>query len=101
MAKYAFVNFEVETQRSCDEIYICGSTHNLGGWDAAKAVVMNKVTPNKFTLRKRFNAGEVVEYKVLYAPDWQYVEKGMYGEEVANHTVTAGNDAYVMVYESR
>lgn len=82
---------EIKVAVKCDvkNVYVVGSTANLGAWNAAKAVKLDFCEEcgcygKGFMLPE----GETVEFKVLASNDWANVEKGAYGEEVANHAVT-------------
>ena len=101
--QYCFINFVVNTFAPVSDMYISGSTKNLGLWNASKAVQLTSTDGYKFTIRKRFRIGESVEYKVLTRRDWSKVEKGMFGEEIANHRIVAdkGAVAEVTVYNWR
>ena len=85
MAKYCMINFTVTTKNATEEVYLIGNTKNLGAWDTKKASKMNKVGENTFSLRKRFELGALVEYKVVATKNWDNVEKGIFTEEVENH----------------
>ena len=81
-----------------EELYLVGSTKNLGAWDAAKAIKLEFCAEcNAYHTTKMLPAGEVVEFKVLSAKDWANVEKGVYGEEVANHSFVAEKGLVVEV----
>jgi len=54
VAKCCFVNITVNTKNPIEEVYLIGNTKNLGAWETKKAVKMNKINDNTFTLRKRF-----------------------------------------------
>lgn len=101
--QYCFVNFVVNTFAPVSDMYISGSTKNLGLWNASKAVRLTSTDGYKFTIRKRFKIGESVEFKVLTLRDWRGVEKGMFAEEIANHHIIAdkGAVAEVTVYNWR
>lgn len=91
----------IKVVSNAQDLYIVGSTKNLGEWDAAKAVKLEYCAEcNAFYTTKMLPAGETVEFKVLTAKDWANVEKGSYGEEVANHSFVAakGLDVVVEVY---
>lgn len=80
------------------KLFIVGSTNNLGAWDAKKAVELEYCEKcGAFYTDKMLPAGEVVEFKVLTAKDWANVEKGAYGEEVANHSFVAAKGLEVVV----
>jgi len=81
----ANVNVKIKVNACADKLYVCGSTKNLGEWDAKKAIEANK----DGVVSKLFAEGETVEFKVLADKNWNNVEKGAFGEEVANHTFVA------------
>ena len=85
MAKVT-VKFVVKTNAKA--AYVCGSTENLGSWDAKKAVALTN-TDGVFSVSKQFEAGSTVEFKVLAGKTWDKVEKGNWGEEVANRSFVA------------
>lgn len=68
--------------------YLCGSTENLGSWDAKGAVALTKAD-GVFAVSKQFEANSTVEFKVLGGKTWDKVEKGNWGEDVANHSFVA------------
>jgi len=80
------------------EVYIVGSTKNLGAWDAAKAVKLEYCNEcNAFFTTKMLPLGETVEFKVLSAKSWDSVEKGIWGEELQNHSFVAEKGLDVVV----
>ena len=83
------VKFNVKSNA---KVYICGSTDNLGAWDAKKAVEVKDGA-----LSKKFEEGTVVEFKVLAGKTWTKVEKGAYGEELCNHGFVATKGLVVNV----
>ena len=88
----ANVNVKIKVNGNAKKLYVCGSTKNLGEWDAKKAVeVVDGV------VSKQFAAGEAVEFKVLAGKNWNKVEKGAFGEEVANHSFVAAKGLVVEV----
>ena len=89
VAKCCFVNITVNTKNPIEEVYLIGNTKNLGAWETKKAVKMNKINDNTFTLRKRFYLNTEVEYKVVASKTWGNVEKGIFAEDVENHHFVA------------
>ena len=83
----AQVTVSIKVNSNAKEVYIVGSTKNLGAWDA-KAAVLAK----DGVVSKRFEEGTKVEFKVLAAKSWDAVEKGVNGEELENHAFVATND---------
>ncbi len=68
-------------------LYICGNVDALGAWDASKAVKLTYCEDcGCYTVAKLLPAGETVEFKVLAAKDWSKAEKGMWNEDLANHS---------------
>ena len=84
----AKVTVKFVVKANAKKAYVVGNTENLGAWDAAKAVALTKEN-DVFTLSKQFDADANVEFKVLAGKTYDAVEKGVYGEEVANRTFTA------------
>lgn len=79
----------IKVVSNAKKLYIVGSTKNLGEWNPKKAVELEYCENCKaFYTDKLFPVGENVEFKVLSGKDWEYVEKGAYGEEVENHSFT-------------
>jgi hypothetical protein len=89
MASYCNITFTVNTKNPVQEVYLVGNTNSLGAWNTVKAVKMIKVNENTFTITKRFNVNENVEYKVISTKNWENVEKGIFTEDVENHHFVA------------
>lgn len=82
--------FNVTVNTDAKELYLVGSTQQLGAWDAAKALKMEYCdTCKKYTLAKMLPAGEAFEFKLLNGKSWSNVEKAQCGAEVANHLAVA------------
>ena len=83
-----------------DKLYICGNDAKLGGWNAEKAVALTKKGEGTFSKSIKLEKGSKIEFKILKAKCWDSVEKGMFGEEIVNHTVVADDKAekQVVVY---
>ena len=88
-AATAQVTVTIKVAANVEKVYVVGNTANLGAWDAKKAVELKATEAGKFEVSKKFDANSTVEFKVLSAKDWEAVEKGMWGEDLANHTFTA------------
>ena len=84
----AKVTVKFVVKANSERAYLVGSTDNLGAWNASKAVLLTQEN-GVFTTSKQFEANANVEFKVLAAKSFDAVEKGAYGEEVANRTFTA------------
>ncbi len=84
----AKVTVKFVVKANVKKAYIVGSTDNLGAWNPAKALALT-LEDGVFTASKQFDAGANVEFKVLAGKTFDAVEKGVYGEEVANRTFTA------------
>ena len=78
-----------------DELYLIGNIAGFGAWDASKAKKMTK-KGDVFTANVPVKAGELVEFKVSAAPCWSKVEKGIFGEELANHAIVIDSDKKVV-----
>ena len=88
----------IKVVSKASKLYLVGSTSNLGAWDVKKAVALEYCEKcGAFYTDKMLPAGEVVDFKVLTAKDWANVEKGAYGEEVANHSFVAAKGLEVVV----
>lgn len=98
MATYCNITFTVNTKNPVQEVYLIGNTKNLGAWDTSKAVKMEKVNDTTFTVTKRFNAKEEVEYKVISTKTWENVEKGIFTEDVENHHFVAEKGHFEDIY---
>ena len=55
---------------------------------------MNKVNENSFTLDIRLPKG-YFEFKIINEKDWKGVEKGIWKEEISNHTYNLTKDAII------
>ena len=84
-----------------EKVYVVGNTQNLGAWDCKKAVELKKTADGKFEVAKKFDANSTVDFKVLSAKDWEAVEKGIWGEELQNHSFTAAKGLAVEVGVSK
>ena len=84
----AKVTVKFVVKANVEKAYIVGSSDNLGAWNPAKAVALTK-EDGVFTASKQFDADATVEFKVLASKSFDAVEKGAYGEEVANRVFTA------------
>ena len=82
------VRFSVQPKTPCDNLYIVGSTSNLGYWEPSKATQLrfNEET-NSYVCTKFLPVEEVVEYKFITMKDWMGVEKGIWNEEISNREV--------------
>lgn len=98
MATYCNIKFSVTTKNATEEVYLVGNTNSLGAWDVKNAVKMTKVNDNTFTLTKRFNVNENVEYKVVATTNWENVEKGIFTEDVENHHFVAEKGHFEDIY---
>lgn len=72
-------------------LYVCANIEELGAWDATKAVKMEEIEKNHFCLKIKL-APCHLEFKVLKALDWLEVEKGIFTEEIRNHTYEINAD---------
>ena len=79
------IKFSVSPKVACDNLYIVGSTNNLGNWNPNEATQLkyNEETQS-YTCTKFFPVDEVVEYKFITMKDWMGVEKGIWNEEICN-----------------
>ena len=82
------VRFSVSPKTHCDNLYIVGSTSNLGNWEPSKATQMKfNVETNSYVCTKFLPVNEVVEYKFITVKSWIGVEKGIWNEEISNRTI--------------
>ena len=84
----AKVTVKFVVKANVKKAYVVGNTDNLGAWNPAKAVALT-LEDGVFTTSKQFDANANVEFKVLAGKTFDAVEKGAYGEEVANRSFTA------------
>lgn len=92
----AQVTVKISVTANAEKVYVVGNATNLGAWDAKKAVEL-KGENGKFEVSKKFDADAVVEFKVLAAKDWNAVEKGIWDEDLENHTFKASKGLVVEV----
>ncbi len=81
-------NVKITIEVDCyagENIYICGNISALGSWDEKKAVPMTKGENGRYTITKLLPQNQIIEFKFMSKKDWNFVEKGMYGEELENH----------------
>ena len=98
--KKVVIKAVLQKPEAVEGLYILGSTKNLGAWNLAKAVAMEKTSDNSYELSKMLPEGEEVEFKILSAKDWSAVEKGIWNEEIENHhfVVEKGLEVSIDVY---
>ncbi len=90
------VKVTIKVASNSKDLFVVGSTKNLGAWNASKAEQLEKCEKcGKFSVSKMFNEGEVVEFKVLAGKSWDAVEKGQNQEEVQNHQFVASKGLVV------
>lgn len=83
---------------STNELYLVGNIKALGEWNAEKAVTLTYCAEcGYFTVAKMIPAGETVEFKVLAAKTWDAVEKGIWCEDVMNHSFVAAKGVKVEI----
>ncbi len=70
-------NYDVKT------LYLVGNIKELGAWDLDKALKMEYVNDH-FELNVLLPK-EHLEFKILEKKNWNFVEKGMWCEEIVNH----------------
>ena len=81
-----------------DELYLVGNVKALGEWDASKGVLLTYCAEcGRYTASKMLPADTNVEFKVLAGKTWDAVEKGTWGEDVANHAFVATKGTKVEV----
>lgn len=88
-ANKAFVEIGVNLRdeaTSADELYITGNIPELGGWDVSKAVKLRR-KGGRYLTSVEYGSDMILEFKILNKKDWNGVEKGTWGEEIANHQV--------------
>ncbi len=84
-----------------DELYLVGNVSALGEWNPAKGVKMTYCEEcGCYTASKLLPVDTNVEFKVLAGKTWDAVEKGTWGEDVANHAfvATKGTKVEIEVY---
>ena len=70
-----------------EELYLVGNIKQLGAWDLKKAIKLTLCPKcGKYTVTKMLPKEEVVEFKVCKAQDWKFVEKGIWCEDIENHS---------------
>ena len=82
------VTFIVRPNRPCEELYLIGSTKNIGEWNTTKASKMRFDSElNAFVINKLFVENQAVEYKFISNKVWTSVEKGIWNEEICNRVL--------------
>lgn len=82
------VSFVVRPNRHCEELYLIGSTKNIGEWNTTKAAKMRfDEELNAFVINKLFVENVAVEYKFISNKEWTFVEKGIWNEEICNRVL--------------
>ena len=67
---------------------------NFVDWNPDKAIKMDYEN-GQFTLTEFYPRGFDLEFKITSNPGWEGVEKGMFGEEIENHSYTLDKDIVV------
>lgn len=101
MKSMANTKVTIKVVAQAKELYIVGSSKNLGEWDSEKAVKLEYCEKcNAFYTNKMFPIGSTVEFKVLADKTWARVEKGIWCEEIENHSFVAekGLEVFVEVH---
>ncbi|MCR5112704.1 MAG: hypothetical protein K6A63_02070 [Acholeplasmatales bacterium] len=73
------------------ELYVIS---NYVDWNPDKAIKMD-LENGQFTLTEFYPRGFDLQFKITSNPGWEGVEKGMFGEEIENHTYTLDKDIEV------
>ena len=105
-----------------EKVYVVGNTQNLGAWDCKKAVELKKTDNGKFEVSKKFDANlhnavmtdeesdaevDTITEEMLKGYTYKdevirhSVEKGIWGEELQNHSFTAAKGLAVEVGVSK
>lgn len=85
-AKKCKVEFKVNTTKELGSLFILGNLKELGEWNPDGAVELKyNAEKNEYSTSKMLPLGSAVSYKVCAKADWETVEVGYYGEDVANH----------------
>ena len=72
------------------EVYLVGNVPALGDWNPAKGLKLTYCADcGCYTGSKLLPADTNVEFKVVAGKSWDAVEKGTWGEDVANHSFVA------------
>lgn len=81
-----------------EEIYICGSSKNLGEWEVKNAVKLNRTEKFGATIFSKefyFDLGDIIEYKYLSDKNWENVECGYVAEEIENRRITINSERFI------
>lgn len=68
-----------------ENLYLTGNLEKLGKWNPKKSLKLEKKSDNYFEIDVMLPK-EHLEFKILEEKDFLYVEKGMWKEEIRNHT---------------
>ena len=80
------------------DLFVVGNVTALGAWDPSKGVKLSYCEEcGCYTASKLLPVDENVEFKVLAGKTWDAVEKGAWGEDVANHAFVAAKGTKVEV----
>ena len=96
-AKYCFVTINMQTRLPQSKVLLSGNTSNLGFWNPNNAKECKKIDDTHFTARCRFLINQEVEFKFVFENDWTSVEKGMWIEEIKNHTLVANKGLVINI----
>ena len=77
---------------------IVGSSQELGNWNDKSSVELKYCSDcQKYKIAKMLEVGSSHEFKVIANKSWENVEKGTYGEDVANHAFIANKGTKVEI----
>ena len=86
-AKTCKVEFKVSVPAGVEHVYVCGSVKGLGDWEVKVALELTYCEAcGKFTASKMLPVDATVEFKVLADKSWDSVEKGLWHEDLPNHS---------------
>lgn len=97
---YVLVNFNVIVKGGrADKLYLLSNYNN---WNIEEAEEFERFG-DIFKLTKKYPRNFKLEFKVSYSKSWDGVEKGMFGEEIINHTYLLRDDMNIedIVYNFR
>ncbi|MDE7263567.1 MAG: hypothetical protein K2N64_02775 [Anaeroplasmataceae bacterium] len=81
-----------------EELYIVGNVPALGDWNPAKGAKLSFCEEcGCYTASKLLPIDSNVEFKVVAGKSWEHVEKGTWGEEVANHAFVVAKGTKVEI----
>lgn len=103
MGKVTFNAKIVNPDLEVNDLFVVGNIALLGMWEPKKGIKMKKVDKNTYVASVKIPANTHMEFKIVREDSWYGVEKGIFTEEIPNHTYDIDGDLEVedLIYSFR